>query len=79
MNIENPFIKPEEKNFYAETTRIWKKRIAPKGQIFFVVKYKDKKGNYSIHLLVRTEKLTDELKEQIFNRLFEKLKKDCNL
>lgn len=79
MNENNPFIKPEQRDFYAETTRVWKGRIAPKGSIFFIVKYKDKKKSYASWILRPTDGMTDQIKEFIFNGLMEKLQKTYNV
>lgn len=69
----NPFAKPKEAQAYqATTTRVMKGKIAPQGKIYCVVRYK----KYVSWGLVQSAGLTENMKADIYARLFQRIKKE---
>lgn len=61
-----------------ERTRVFMKRIAPAGKIFFVVKQKGKGVTYTNHALMSLGS-TPEQEREVFETLWEGLKNKFNL
>jgi hypothetical protein len=70
-----PFKAPTPQVYEAKSTRVNKGQIAPKGKIFLIVKYKHSKGYYTSWALAYTQDLTEAKKQDLYNLLFQNIKK----
>ena len=72
-----PFPKPKEiiQAYQAQSSRVWKDKVAPRGTIFLIVKYKSGKGSYQACAKIPSAGLTEELKKTVYGILFQDIKK----